>query len=222
MKLAKQIIKLSAIAIAAMGLSFILISGIIIGIETGTLPERKSLNITYTEQTRLLDEIHDKLIDAKKDALATANAKVVEGGYTQAQKDIDVKTAQTALTTAEKNKADAIRTLDNANGQNLLTIKKGGKLQTATVNATTGAVTLTAASVDTLGSRDRIAAAFTEASGTFSMDGGVTTSTFDIQLTPMGALMVAGLVFSFVGGALVVTLVIMKKKEGEGSTSSKK
>ena len=222
MKNVAQIIKLAAIALAAMGLSFMLISGIIIGIETSSSPERKSLNIVYTEQTRQLNEIHDALIETANKALIAAQAKPVEGAYTQTQKDTDVATAQTNLTKAEKNKADAVRILNNANSQNGIVVTKGGKLQTTAVNATTGAVTVTAATADTLGWRARVSSAFTESTGTFSMDGGVTSTSYSYKLTPMGALMVAGLVFAFVGGALILGVGSMNKKEGEAKAAPAK
>ena len=218
MKLAKQIITLSAVALCAMGLSFILISGIVIGAQASTGPELRSLQITYTEQKRQLTEANDTLIKTAKDVLAEKEA-VTTG--TEAEIAAAIKTAKENVTKAEKHKKDELRKLKNTYEQNKIVINKGGKLTTVTITTSTGTISTATASETIDGWRSRLEAAFMEPAGKVTTDGSSTTIEAELKLTPMGTLMVLGIAFTFIGGALVVTVVVMNKHEA-GNKEPKK
>ena len=222
MKLAKQIITLSAVALCAMGLSFILISGIVIGAQASTGAEYKSLEITYTEQKRELTEANNKLIDAAKETLAEKEAATTG---TEAEIAAAIKTAKENVTKAEKNKKDVLRKFKNLYEQNRIVINKGGYLQNATIAAATGTFTTTTSSTMTMGWRARVQIAFMEISSTvetnLTASGSSETVNEGLRLTPMGTLMVLGISFTFIGGALVVTVIVMNKNQA-GKKEAKK
>jgi hypothetical protein len=215
MKLAKQIITLSAAALLALGLSFVLISAITIGTQSSTGPEAGVREIWYNESVTEINEKHDKYINEVKAVVVGAAAINLKPAKTDTAGNApDIKTStnegaaestsfatetdkNNGIAKAEKAKEDALRKAKNAHKENLLSIDKS--------YAT------------------KLTSAFTYAKTTVTYD--ASTGNYEnysvSALTPMGCIMVTGLALTLAGGALVATVIIMNKL-GDSDKKSKK
>jgi len=215
MKLAKQIITLSAALLLCMGVAFTLISGIVVCGQTSNGPERKALKIANTENVRFTKEIHDARIKV-------VEAKEVTDAYKAEDKAKEV-------TAAKKLRKDDLRKIDIAFQQSKTALRTGVGMRSVAVAdtgvATASVVTVTAGT-NVTAKRDRVANAFWYTSARTQVEMGGAIGTVEIgtkqKLTTMGALMVAGIANMFVGAGLVLTVMLLNKREaGEPAPKAK-
>jgi len=236
MKIAKYVVSTSAIVILAMGLAFVLMSGIVIGAETSMSVESKSLKTNYNIQVKAEKERHKARMDGgeyfvytptevnnvitsyaitstvvEKETTAITNAlsaTVALNAYLKAAKDAGVEGGTGFTNQANKDARiklveDAIAAEKLANKVTLDTLKK-------TYDAKRNAGEATG--------KGRLSSAFTKKT---AVNTGIAGAHEKFTLSPMGAMMITGLILTFIGGALVVTGVILKKREGNEPAKKK-
>lgn len=189
MKLAKQIILLSAALVLAMGLAFTCISGIVIGTQTSVKSEKLTAEIAYTTAKKTADDTLKTAKTTRDNALAAAealegDAKTAAINAANETYDIAVAVRKAAVLKAQRDKDIAISTAKKA----------------------------------------AYKAAFWYTSKTTHTDGGVINATATAEhqrLTPMALMLVSGLSMIFIGGGLVLTVVLLNKNEAKKAPAPK-
>lgn len=192
MKLAKQIILLSAALVLAMGIAFTCISGIVIGTQTSVKSVKLTEAITYDSK------VHDA--NVKRDA-------AIKGA--DDQKVIDIAAA-----------AEDADLINKANDKHSAAVKEAKRVRS--VEVTTAKRNRDKAI--TTAKKDAYKAAFWYTSKTTHTDGGVINATATAEhqrLTPMALMLVSGLSMTFIGGGLVLTVVLLNKNEAKKAPAPK-
>jgi len=229
MKLAKQIITLTAALVLMMGVAFTLISGIVIFGQTGAGAERRVVNTAHSQATRIVRDAHTFRVAEASRLYAIDGA----GTITAEERDARVEAADNVR------RAD-LRRLDNMRDRNLNALRAGTATQTLTAtplnvnNELTSAMTNFNATVlgaystvpNTTGStRNRWLRAFTTERTTVRSEGDIVIQNVTASrqvLTPMGKLFVTGLASTFIGAGLLLTVKCLNKQEAEAGTPAAK
>ena len=126
MKIAKQILQLTSIAFIAIGLSFILISGIVIGSQMSIGAETQLVNLQNKEAVRMIEARHDYMVaQAEQTRYQVEYEWVLKTGSTwdKEWKAKDPAPSADAKAEADKTLADAKATAERAK-TNALAVQK--------------------------------------------------------------------------------------------------
>jgi len=232
MKLAKQIILLSAVLVLAMGLAFTLVGGIVIGQHAGMSDEMRLINTWEAMEIRELrrefnEELgwwDDKIKQHQNARIAATEPEDMKEYEVWFEKETERDEAIADLRYERDNWLNGDKWIVDETGnigaraqlrEDIREIREIANL--ARVGVKAGFFIFPGEPgepEEVVTARDRLISAFYTQRVIVDNDNDITTYE-PTQLSAMGALLVAGVAFVFIGAGLVVTIIFMNKCAGK-------